>query len=335
LGVSVLVASLFGWICVPTLADTGDPVRTLELGSIIKCAAFSPGGEYLAVGCTNGTVYVLSTELWEPVWEKSICDGRISTIAFSPDGQILVSDVAGEPVVVFLNANTGRETRRVDLGEEFGGIDDVAFSPDGTLLACAEFRSSGDVVRVKLIDGATGDDRGTPIQYQGYTVLAPIQVAFSPDGRLLMCASWGRIIVWDLVAQVEIESLSPVGFKKAYDLAGVAISPDGALLVAVGENSKKVLLWDTETWTLRSLAADGEGTSNVSVAFSPNGRFFAYGYKDFIIRDGETQTLLWSQSSSRRGTTWVGFSSDSSLFAGIPFNSRFVTLWNVNELVGE
>jgi len=96
-----------------------------------------------------------------------------------------------------------------------------------------------------------------------------------------------------------------------------------------------VLLWNTETWALTFFGADSGSAAGVSVAFSPDGRLVACGYEDFMIRDAETRSLLWSQPASRRGTTWIGFSPDGSLFAGVLFASGTVTLWNANELVTE
>lgn len=333
--VGSLVAILLATAVFAAMAEGEDPVAQVQVGAVVTCAAFSSDGAYLAVGCMNGMVKAFSTESWELEWEKQVCDGgQVPAIAFSPDGRILASSVAGEPVVLFLNARTGRETKRVEIGEEFGEIEHVAFSPGGELLACGEMPSNGDDVRVKLVDSATGEDLGTPIQYPAYTVAAAIQVAFSADGRLLICGAWGTVVVWDLDAQAEIQRLPTPGIK-AYNLHGVAISPDGGLLAMVGGEARKALLWDTETWTPTSIAANGANAVDASVAFSPDGRFLALGHSDFVIRDAQTRTLLWSQSASRRGTTWVGFSPDSSLLAGVAFSSATVTVWNVNELVGE
>jgi len=318
---------------VPELAETGDPVRTLELGAVITCATFSPNGEYLAFGSTNGTVSVLSTESWELVWEEALCDGRISSIAFSQDSQTLASSVAGEPVVLFLNARTGRQTKRIELNGGFGDIDHIVFSSDGEILACGDARSAEDDVRVNLIDVGTGADLGTAVQHAKSGAAIPIHLAFSPDGSLLV-SSCGHLVVWDLDAEEEIQRLSTPGFQ-CYDLGDIAFSPDGALLVAVGSDVKRVLQWDTETWMVSYFGMDGSDTADTAVAFSPDGQFLACGYKDYVLRSVEAKSLVWSQSSSRRGTTWVGFSPDSSLFAGVAFNSRFVNVWNVNELVGE
>jgi len=163
-GISVILILLVASVC-GALAGTGDPIGRVEVGSVIACAAFSPDGAYLAVGCLNGMVRSFSTESWSLVWEKQVCDGQISTIAFSPDGDALATNLAGEPVVLFLNVRTGREMRRINLAGGFGDVDHLVFSTDGELLACGDARSAEDDVRVKLIEAATGADLGTPIQH--------------------------------------------------------------------------------------------------------------------------------------------------------------------------
>jgi 6-phosphogluconolactonase len=122
---------------------------------------------------------------------------------------------------------------------------DVAFSPDGGLLAVPNYTSSNvDVYSVSSAGALTGVS-GSP-----FSAVYPVAAAFSPLGGLLAVdnSSSGTIGMFSVAAS---GSLTPVGgspFAASGHPFGIAFSPDGRLL-ATANLSGSVSVF--------SVAADG------------------------------------------------------------------------------
>jgi len=132
---------------------------------------YSRDGSRIAIARWDGTVEVFPTSgSAEPTVFKSTA--RSSGCAFSPDSAHLVLAPINSPGQVWDIRGTPHQV--ATLQQDFGGVSDCTFSPDGKVLVVAD----GDTV-VRFYDTATWR---LLHEYRGLK-LETFTVAFTPDGK--------------------------------------------------------------------------------------------------------------------------------------------------------
>jgi len=194
-------------------------------------------------------------------------------------------------------------------------IFDLAYSPDGKLIALAGFQE------VRLVDPATKqvvtqwtgeadavraiafsrDGRflaaagGLPARSGEVKIWDVAQrkllhtirghadcifaVAFSPDGKSIATSSYDKLIkLWDVESEKEVRT-----FKDHIDaIYALAFTPDGKRLIS-GAADRTVKIWDVATGERRYTLSDPQDGIN-TIALDPTGRFVAAGGLDKTIR---------------------------------------------------
>jgi WD40 repeat protein len=269
-------------------ADTGGD------GYVSVDEAFAYASDYVARSRASQT-----PQLWLSGGEGAI------VLARSPAGRVITP--AAPPKSAQFLVLPSR------LAHELGGytsrwfstptVDDVAFSPDGRLLATGQADKTA-----QLWDPATGKHLRTLTGHDDRVW----GVAFSPDGRLLAISSWDKTArLWDPATGKHLRTLT--GHDD--EVVGVAFSPDGRLL-ATTSRDKTARLWDPATGEpLRTLT--GHDDAVVGVAFSPDGRLLATGSRDQTARlwDPATGEPLRTLTGHAGAVVGVAFSPDGRLLA--------------------
>ncbi|RKU27976.1 hypothetical protein C6497_10400 [Candidatus Poribacteria bacterium] len=195
-----------------------------------------------------------------------------------------------------------------------GWIDEIEYSPDGTLLAVVSS------IGIWLYDAHTGQELDLLIRHS----VQVQSVAFSPDGKTLVSAnSDSTIHLWD--TQTHTLRTTFKGHTKS--VLSVVFSSDGKTL-ASGSKDNTICLWDVHTGKLQK-TLKGHTNAVLSVMFDPKGDVLASGGKDNTLRlwDVETGTLKETNLVESAEISGMRFSPDGNTLATWDWST--IHLWDV------
>jgi WD40 repeat protein len=226
-----------------------------------------------------------------------------------------------------------RPSRAVLYGHH-SPVTELAFSPDGSVIA-----TGSDDGTVRLWDTATRQQTGAPIVHPREECSRGVNaVAFSPDGKALVTACFGRVRFWDTSTQRELG----ISLNNQDPISAIALSPTGRTLATASINGT-IRLWDVADRRQRgdAMAVGRSGSQSDSrqrrlmavnaVAFSPDGTRLATANADHTARlwDTATHRQIGAAFTGHAGAVQdVTFSPDGAALATASGDGT-ARLWNL------
>jgi len=341
-------------------------------------AAFSPDGSRLAIGTyaggysggNNGLGRVLlwrGTNGWTStnvLLERTMTNrfGRITAIAFSPDGtNVVAANAAGSNIVRRVSDGAivvSRAAYNTSVGP--APVSSIAFSvarlfasgcDDGTIrvwdstwtqrwstnsahasnVTAVAFSADGSYLATASLDSVvrlwSTTNWACVRTLTGHTS-GVTAIAFAPNARTIASgAEDGTVKLWDAASGTCVNTVQ----AHARAVTSLAFSPNGAQLVSGGEDNL-LKIWSVGDGTL--LAGSGPHTDCIrAVAISPDGRYIASGADDQTIQirrllDGQLVSVLAVQTCC---VSAICFAPNANVLAsgGGPLDP-IVKLWAVD-----
>jgi WD40 repeat protein len=317
LDVTVLAGSTGGPPTTTVIPEELPSSPIFGYGGGVSAIAFSPNSASLALSSRDiayrDVVAIFSVTLGAPYLELEPASGPVASLAYGAGGTTVAAGGGYEFETAALDLwdVTSVPALPTSIGDgALGPVRDVAFSPDGAILAAA----FGDGA-VRLFSTADLQLLGT-LWCDG----VPHALAFSPDGAFLATAGDDGAPGFDAHgAVVRLWRVADGVLERSYDLGNqvlyaLAFAPDGAAFAAAGE-AHEISVVAIESGEILC-ALKGHTDTVRAIAFSPDGALLASGGDDQFVRIWDVDDLI-GEPPGDAGPDDGGLEDDAGADAGL------------------
>lgn len=287
------------------LAQTSQ-VGTIKAQEELTVLAFSHDSRYVARGDVKGNVVLQNMPYVNDESPVSQHTGKVTSIAFSPDGNYIFSAGEDQRIIGFNTTNSARFTVAASSFEgEQATL--VKVAPNNRFFVSAAKRT------IKVWDLNNRQTLHT------FDLPAVSAIAISADARWLLATSAEEsgIKVWNLETGAPADALGEVADGPYTDLA---FSFDGRRVAALGTKSRTLRLWNfIDRNLVASLKFDKE--TPTKVLFTPDNQYLVTGTDKGKVKVWDTQDpaleLKLSLTELDAQIQSMGITNDGKHFAAI------------------
>lgn len=312
---------------------------------IITSVAFSPDGKYVASSSKDQSIKIWEVSTGLELRTFYGHQNTVRKVVFSPDGHTLASAGTGDGTVRLWKVESGEvwkilkgktEWPRSDIDTaDFESVTDVAFSPNGKIIASCNYKA------IKLWDAETGELLKTFVNHSDWIY----SLVFSSDGKQIASAGRDKEIRISDTSTGQVSKIldDQAVNREGYRVSSLEFSPDDTRIVSA-DYQGKIKIWDIKSGRkLRVFEVDDSQRPVLTepapvVQYSDKEidsvRFLS---ESILASAGGSGTItLWNLSNGQkrilaghtRRVSYVAFSPKNNMLASCS-EDKTIRLWNI------